>query len=168
MPSSLETSHSFTLGYSPRPPVSVCGTVYIRLCLENFLGNVLCSISQLPRISTLLGYIIKDRLRICQEPSLQHGRYIQLYAEHTTLRPSIASYARHGILTVCPSGAAFAIPLGPTNSWLIFIAKKTLVLRCVGFLPTLRLLVPTFLLRNAPEWVTPSPSWQMRTLSYRL
>ena len=27
MPSSLTTFHSFTLGYSPCPPVSVCGTV---------------------------------------------------------------------------------------------------------------------------------------------
>jgi hypothetical protein len=30
------------------------------------------------------------------------------------------------------------------------------------------LLVPTFLLRNAPAWVTPSPSQQIRILSYRL
>lgn len=67
-----------------------------------------------------------------------------------------------------PSGAAFAIPLGPTNPWLIYIAKETLVFRRAGFSPALRLLVPTFLLRNAPVWVTPSPSSQMRILSYRL
>ena len=66
-----------------------------------------------------------------------------------------------------PSGAAFAIPLGPTNPWLIYIAKETLVFRRAGISPALRLLVPTFLLRNAPEWVTPSPSWQMRIFSYR-
>ena len=44
---------------------------------------------------------------------------------HTTLRPSIATYKSAGILTCCPSGAAFAIPLGPTNPWLIDIAKET-------------------------------------------
>src|SRR3989344_5773912 len=60
----------------------------------------------------------------------------------------------HGILTVCPSGAAFAIPLGPTNSSLIVIAKKTLVFRRRGFQPRLWLLVPTFLLPHAPESVT--------------
>ena len=65
---------------------------------------------------------------------------------HTTLRPSIALYKSHGILTMCPSGAAFAIPLGPTNPWLIVIAKETLIFRRAGFSPALWLLVPTFLL----------------------
>ena len=32
----------------------------------------------------------------------------------------------HGILTVCPSGAAFAIPLGPTNPRMITMAEETL------------------------------------------
>jgi hypothetical protein len=61
-----------------------------------------------------------------------------------------------------------AIPLGPTNPWLIYIAKETLIFRRAGISPALRLLVPTFLLRNAPVWVTPSPSVQMRIFSYRL
>ena len=65
-----------------------------------------------------------------------------------------------------PSAAAFAITLGPTNPWLIIIAKETLVLRRTGFPPVLWLLVPTFLLRNAPAWVTPLPSQLMRKLSY--
>lgn len=115
-----------------------------------------------------LGIGIQTRIRICQDPPLRHARYIQLYAYHTTLRPSIAPCRSHGILTVCPSGAAFAIPLGPTNPWLIYIAKETLIFRRAGISPALRLLVPTFLLRNAPVWVTPSPSTQMRILSYRL
>jgi hypothetical protein len=87
---------------------------------------------------------------------------------HTTLRPSIATYKSHGILTMCPSGATFVIPLGPTNPWLIDIAKETLVFRRAPFSGALWLLVPTFLLRNAPAWVTPLPSLRMRILSYRL
>ena len=59
---------------------------------------------------------------------------------------------------MCPSRAAFAITLGPTNPWLINITKETLVFRRAGLSPALRLLVPTFLLRNAPAWVTPLPS----------
>ena len=59
---------------------------------------------------------------------------------------------------MCPSRAAFAIRLGPTNPWLIIIAKETLVLRRAGFSPALWLLVPTFVLRIAPVWVTPLPS----------
>jgi hypothetical protein len=60
----------------------------------------------------------------------------------------------HGILTVCPSRPAFAIRLGPTNPWLIDIAKETLVFRRPGLSPGLRLLVPTLSLPNAPPLLT--------------
>ncbi len=68
---------------------------------------------------------------------------------------------------MCPSGAAFAIPLGPTNPSLIYIEKETLVFRCARFSLALRLLVPTFLLPHAPEALTGPPSLQTRMLSYR-
>jgi hypothetical protein len=67
---------------------------------------------------------------------------------------------------MCPSDAAFAISLGPTNPSLINIAKETLVFRRVGISPTLRLLVPTFSLPDAPPWVTPLASQQTGTFSY--
>ena len=100
-------------------------------------------------------------------PSSRHELKSNNELHILALRPSIASYKSQGILTICPSGAAFAIPLGPTNPWLIVIAKETLIFRRAGFSPALWLLVPTFLLRNAPAWVTPSPSPQIRMLSYR-
>ena len=68
---------------------------------------------------------------------------------------------------MCPSAATFVIALGPTNPALIDIEQETSVFRREGISPSLWLLVPTFLLRNAPAWVTPSPSTQMRILSYR-
>ena len=68
--------------------------------------------------------------------------------------------AGRGILTSCPSGAAFAIPLGPTNPWLITIAKETLIFRRGGISPPLRLLVPAFSLPYAPHWVAPYASLQ--------
>jgi hypothetical protein len=55
---------------------------------------------------------------------------------------------------MCPSGAAFAIPLGPTNPQLIVIAEETLVFRRAGFSPALWLLVPAFSLPYAPPSVT--------------
>ncbi|KND51121.1 MAG: hypothetical protein ABA06_02290 [Parcubacteria bacterium C7867-001] len=73
----------------------------------------------------------------------------------------------HGILTMCPSGAVFTIPLGPTNPQLITIAEETLIFRRAGFSPALWLLVPAFSLPYAPVWVTPLPSQQNGTLSYR-
>ena len=66
-----------------------------------------------------------------------------------------------------PSGSAIAIPLGPTNPWLIIIAKETLVFRRLGFSPKLRLLVPTFSLPIAPSRLTPKTSLRIGTLSYR-
>jgi hypothetical protein len=57
------------------------------------------------------------------------------------------------MLTVCPSAAAFAIALGPTDPWMITIAKETLDFRHAGISPALRLLVPTFLLPNAPPFL---------------
>src|SRR6201995_3814788 len=79
----------------------------------------------------------------------------------TAVRHFFAREIGHGILTVCPSGAAFAIPLGPTNSRLITMAEKTLVFRCAGFSPALWLLVPASSLPYAPGWVTPYPSSRM-------
>ena len=54
---------------------------------------------------------------------------------HTTLVSFTHRMKSHGILTMCPSGAAFAIPLGPTNPWLITIAKETLIFRVRGSHP---------------------------------
>ena len=59
-----------------------------------------------------------------------------------------------------PSSAAFAIPLGPTNPWLIDITKETLIFRRAAFSAALRLLVPTFLLPHAPVALTGPPSQQ--------
>ena len=69
---------------------------------------------------------------------------------------------------MCPSGAAFAIPLGPTNPQMITIAEETLFFRRAGFSPALWLLVPAFSLPYAPLWVTPLASQQNGTLSYRM
>jgi len=55
-----------------------------------------------------------------------------------------------GILTGCPSASPLGLSLGPTNPWLINIAKETLGLRCAGLSPALWLLIPTFSLPNAP------------------
>ena len=67
---------------------------------------------------------------------------------------------------MCPSPPPFGIGLGPTNPWLITIAKETLDFRRAGISPALRLLVPTFALPYAPPWVTPLASSQNGTLSY--
>ena len=67
-------------------------------------------------------------------------------------------YASAGILTSCPSGAPFGIPLGPTNPQLIFIAEEPLGFRRSDISSDLWLLVPTFSLPNAPVALTGQPS----------
>ena len=86
---------------------------------------------------------------------------------HIPLRLPVAKYKSRGILTSCPSSTAFAIPLGPTNPWLIDITKETLIFRRAAFSAALRLLVPTFLLPHAPWALTGPTSSQSGTLSYR-
>ena len=85
---------------------------------------------------------------------------------HTALRHPITKYRSVGILTYSPSSTAFAIPLGPTNPWLIDITKETLIFRRGAFSAPLRLLVPTFLLPHAPSRLTAGTSQQSGTLSY--
>ncbi len=98
---------------------------------------------------------------------LKHGR--QSIRRVSLFPPSLhRPIAGQGILTLCPSPAAFAIGLGPTNPWLINIAKETLIFRRAGISPALRLLVPAFSLPNAPAWLAPLPSLQMGTLSYHV
>ena len=67
---------------------------------------------------------------------------------------------------MCPSDAAIAISLGPTNPGMITIAQEPLIFRREGISPSLRLLVPTFLLPYAPPWVTPLASTLYGILSY--
>ena len=105
------------------------------------------------KIFAALGLSLKTELRIYLKLALTPRAPIQSGTQHTTLRLPIAPNKSDGILTICPSGPTFVIPLGPTNPSLINIAKETLVFRRAGLSPALRLLVPTFLLLSAPESV---------------
>ena len=63
-------------------------------------------------------------------------------------------YLRAGILTGYPSVSPFGYTLGPPNPWLITIAKETFGFRRPGISSGLWLLMPTFLLRSAPPFLT--------------
>ena len=146
--------------------MSVCGTVGHTLKLRRFSWNralktpLLRRRTLLFRLDLVYGGFPYHTSSLINPNSIKGSSYCN---------PSLHRMcAGHGILTVCPSGAVFTIPLGPTNPKLITIASETLLFRRAGFSPALWLLVPAFSLRNAPAWVTPLPSSQMQTLSYRL
>ena len=145
--------------------MSVYGTVTYTLKLRNFSWNRALYTPPLRRRKSSL----RSDLCVPDLPKTRpHGTNLHPIAGCKYSNPSLHRMCiGQGILTLCPSGAAFAIPLGPTNPWLIFNAKETLIFRRAGISPALWLLVPTFLLRNAPVWVTPLPSVQMRILSYQ-
>ena len=124
--------------------------------LEDFLGTALYALS--PSVEENCVNARGNARRISLARALASATGIQLPAAYTAVRHSIASVGGHGILTVCPSGAAFAIPLGPTNPQLITIAEETLVFRRAGFSPALWLLVPAFSLLYAPRRVIPYAS----------
>ena len=64
-------------------------------------------------------------------------------------------------MTDFPSAAAFAIALGSPNTPPIYVTEETLDFRGVEFLSTLRLLIPTFSLPNAPAALAGQPSMRL-------
>ena len=61
LPSSLTRFLSYTLGYSPHPPVSVWGTDTLVLALEVFLGTSFNRIESILRLSLLSTLALNDR-----------------------------------------------------------------------------------------------------------
>lgn len=156
LPSSLTKNHSFPLGSSPYPPVSVSGTVSIYIILEVFLGSALDTLDRVNSLSSLCAWSpdLTESAGFAKRTSLRQGCENQLSTVSTALRPSVDIYGRDGILTVCPSAAAFAIALGPPNPWLIASATETLDFRGSNFSLGLWLLMPTFSLPCAPRGLT--------------
>ena len=113
LPSSLATTHSSTLGFSPRLPVSVYGTGTITICLAVFLGSLIRSsirsaeASRYYRASASLADLPAKNL---PKPFNDHFRQV---AELSLLRLHIACNGSIGILTDCPSATPLGLALGP-------------------------------------------------------
>lgn len=136
--SSLTKGLSFTLVFSTRLPVSVCGTVALSL-LRGFsrqfsftrLGfgkpHPHCHLSTsarafLPSLIDLPASMCRSTLRLapCVTPSVR------------TIKSGT------GISTSCPSVSALAYTLGPTDPKWINLASETLDFRCACFLQAIR------------------------------
>ena len=147
------------------PPVSVYGTVTTKLTLEGFLDPPSSSLARLSAGLRSPGDLCDADFPTSHPPepedSFRESRKIQ--GRVTPLKPCGGA----GILTCCPSATPFGLVLGPTNPGTICVALETLGLRWTGFSPVFVLLMPTFSLRNAPRWLTPSASAQLRTLPYQ-
>ena len=146
------------------PPVSVYGTDTVVLALEVFLGTPFSPLAPLAWCSSsrrgLCSADLPTEHPFAPKESFRDSREMQ---ECVT---PLKHYGGAGILTCSPSATPFGLTLGPANPGTIRVALETLGLRWTGFSPVFLLLMPTFSLRNAPRWLTPSASAQMRMLPY--
>ena len=146
------------------PPVSVYGTDAMTLALEVFLGTPFSSLARLAAGSRsrrgLCGTDLPVPRPFAPKGSFQDPRKMQEYVTPSKYHGSA------GIFTCCPSVTPFGLALGPANPGTILVALETLGLRWTGFSPVFLLLMPTFSLRNAPRWLTPFASAQLRMLPY--
>jgi len=130
------------LGYSPCPPVSVCGTDFILLARKSFSWKIswlLCPICIELKANPIT-------LVVSKSPSL----YWKKWKGRNINRLNIEVHCE-------------AHPLDPPNPWLIFIAKETLGFRWSDISSDLRLLVPTFLLLYPPPFFTKRLHWIKNT-----
>ena len=133
LPSSLAMSHSSTFGYSPRPPVSVCGTGGQALALAAFLGSMVAA--ALPSAEAS-GYSRVSAPGTCftapDIPTAFNALFRQR-ARVSLLCPCLENTAGTGILTGCPSAAPFGSALGPDLPWPDYRLPGNLGLPVCGF-----------------------------------
>jgi hypothetical protein len=143
--------------------VSVCGTVVQLVNARSFSWEALHDnpFSEEKVLRASRWSLLKAACRICLAHTSQSTDANPIRRYRLCLPSLHRPTAGQGILTLCPSPPAFAIGLGPTNPWLITIAKETLIFRRAGISPALRLLVPAFSLPYAPLWLAPLASLQM-------
>ena len=147
MPSSLTRVLSFVLGFSPRPPASVCGTGTLTIvsafsCQRGFT----C-------FATLISLPITAQLSPAYFTTDSPNRLDRLYhqpAHAILLRQRITHKGGTGISTSCPSPTTSVLGLGPDLPWADEPSPGNLGLSTAVFLALLSLLIPAFSLLHRP------------------
>ena len=148
MPSSLTRVLPFVLGFSPRPPASVCGTgtsiiiastfsrqrgfACFPTCLRSFIWSALCT-----------AYFTTVR------PPILHRLYHQP-AHAILLCQCFAHKGGTGISTSYPSPTTIVLGLGPDLPWADEPSPGNLGLSTCMFLAYISLLIPAFSLLHCP------------------
>ena len=141
----------FVLGFSPRPPASVCGTGTYTIassfsrqrgftcfptCLRSFIQSALCA-----------AYFTTTR------PPVLHRLYHQP-AHAILLCQCFAHIGGTGISTSCPSPTTIVLGLGPDLPWADEPSPGNLGLSTCMFLACISLLIPAFSLLYRPRLLT--------------
>ena len=151
MPSSLTRVLSFVLGFSPRPPASVCGTGTLTIvsafsCQRGFT----C-------FATLISLPITAQLTSAYFTTESPNRLDRLYhqpAHAILLRQRITHKGGTGISTSCPSPTTVVLGLGPDLPWADEPSPGNLGLSTCKFLACISLLIPAFSLLHRPRLLT--------------
>jgi hypothetical protein len=165
LPSSFTRVLSSALGFSPCPPVSVCGTVSLRLELRGFSWKQgIRDFAAKSHSSSRLGV---------EPPDLPRSSTYTLKPGHPTpgsrnlLRPPIASKRGTGILTCFPSATPFGLALGADSPCADERCAGNLGLSASG--PFTRFIATHVSIRTSDTSSGPHepPSQAYGTLSYR-
>ena len=157
MPSSLTRVLSSVLGFSPRPPASVCGTGTLTIvsafsCQRGF--TCFATLISLPimaqRTSAYFTAELPNHLdRLYHQP-----------AHAILLRQRVTHKGGTGISTSCPSPTTIVLGLGPDLPWADEPSPGNLGLSTAVFLALLSLLIPAFSLLCRPPvlplWLQPT------------
>ena len=152
MPSSLTRVLSFVLGFSPRPPASVCGTGTLKItsafsCQRGFTCFPTYCFS--PRH----GLALRRAYFTTQRPDRLDRLYHQP-AHAILLRQRFTHKGGTGISTSCPSPTTSVLGLGPDLPWADEPSPGNLGLSTAMFLALLSLLIPAFSLLCRPPVLT--------------
>ena len=148
MPSSLTRVLSFVLGFSPRPPASVCGTGALGIVsgfsrqrgFTCFLTSISVHITAQPPVKSLA--------------PLQPNRLYRLYhqpAHAILLCHRFTPYGGTGISTCSPPPTTSVLSLGPDLPWADEPSPGNLGLSTCMFLAYISLLIPAFSLLHRPR-----------------
>ena len=151
MPSSLTRVLSFVLGFSPRPPASVCGTGTHVIMLAPFLASV-DSHASLLVFGPSYGPPYRAAYFTTTRPLLLHRLYHQP-AHAIPLCQCITHIGGTGISTSCPSPTTIVLGLGPDLPWADEPSPGNLGLSTCKFLAYISLLIPAFSLLRRPQFL---------------
>ena len=149
MPSSLTRVLPFVLGFSPRPPASVCGTGAYGISQHLFLP---AGIHMLPysNFGPLHGSGSQETYFTIPHPN-RLNRFYHQPAHAILLCQCFTSIGGTGISTCSPSPTTFVLGLGPDLPWADEPSPGNLGLSTCVFLAHISLLIPAFSLLHRPH-----------------
>ena len=149
MPSSLTRVLPFVLGFSPRPPASVCGTG-----THTIASTFSCQRGFTCFATSIFATHHVSASRTAYFTTVQPTRLDRLYhqpAHAILLCQCFAHKGGTGISTCCPSPTISVLGLGPDLPWADEPSPGNLGLSTGKFLACLSLLIPAFSLLRRPR-----------------